>query len=142
MLSDLEKRFFERDMIYANDTYITDGVIVLVKKYIKNNILKQYIKKPKELTKKINKIPYDKGSEIELTKVFTQCKLLSDNKIGIILDDNNYADYDILLMLEDYYWLEYLKELNYTVQDFLTGKIVKFFDQDENFLGCFLSIKL
>ena len=32
MLSKLEKRFFEKDTIYANDTYITYGVIVLNKK--------------------------------------------------------------------------------------------------------------
>ena len=141
MLSKLEKRFFEKDTIYANDTYITDGVIVLDKKYIQNDILKKYINKPEKLTEAINKIPYNKGSKIELTEVLTQCELLGVNKIGVILGNNNYADYDILLMLENYYRSWCFKELNYTVQNFSAGKVVKFFDQDENFLGCFLSIK-
>lgn len=135
MIYDLEKMFLDKD-IFANEDYITDGFIIICKKFMKKKIFRNFINEPNMVTVAVNKIPYEKGEEINLTQCGTVCHLLENEKVGIVLDEKNYLDYSFLTMVYDYF---YMGGVYYTMINHLGGKLIKFFNDNDEFLGAVMS---
>ena len=136
-MNEIEERLLNSDFIKADDNYISDGIILVNKKFISNKFLKEYKTDNKNIMKDI---PYEKGEEICFNKG-SYCKLSGNYKISIVIDEYNSADYDIVkLFYESYKW----EFIFFTVQDLIKEtekyKLIKVFSCDEEFIGCFPSM--
>ena len=95
-VNDLEKEMITSDILLADETYISNGIFLLAKKYLNTGLLKQHIYDASKLKKAIKQIPYEKGEEIDLTSAGTLCEMLPNGVLGIITDDTHCVDYNFI----------------------------------------------
>ena len=62
-LSKIEKHLIESDILRADDTYISDGYILVAKEFLYNEVLKAYKTDDCNL---MERIPYENGTDWEL----------------------------------------------------------------------------
>lgn len=144
-LSPLEERLIKCNDCIADDNYISDGVILVSKNFIRNEIIKYYktttdnimnLQYPKY--EPYTKIPYEKGEEIILTDCDTKCRLCPDNIIGIDVNESECVNYDIVR--------DFVKTLTwefpyFTILPYCEGHLIKVFVADDKFVGCFPTMK-
>lgn len=135
-VNDLEKEMLTSDILLADETYISNGIFLLTKKYLNTDLLKKYTYNADELKEAIKQIPYEKGEEIDLTSVGTLCEMLPNGVLGIITDEEHYIDYDFIKILKSSYsWrLSYFTQVR-------NKEIIKFWGINDEFLGCVCAIK-
>ncbi|MDD3238252.1 MAG: hypothetical protein PHV37_09175 [Candidatus Gastranaerophilales bacterium] len=121
----------ERQLV-ADENYISDGIIIVAKDKIENPLLKQY----KNIDENImSTIPFEKGEQYDLPAF---CELFPRKILGFVFDEKYSFDYDFFdVFASSFYGLDY-----YTVRE--SGNrvpILKAFDEDDEFVGCFLAFK-
>lgn len=138
------ERFIKAPTIIADDNYISDGIVLINKQYLDTALLKAVKNESDNI---MRTIPFEKGDEIDITSINTPIKLLRNNTIGIVLNENDhckyYANYDIVKMFEKL--CPYI-DIYYTILDNGRTKIIKVFrepdsiDDKDEFIGCFASM--
>ncbi len=131
---EIEKRIIESDFIKADDDYISDGYILVNKRFLRNKILRDFKTDNENI---MSKIPFEMGEYIDLTSLGTKCQLLTDERIGITIDEKNDVDYNFVrLFLKSFPY----RFIEFTIQPFDNGYLIKAFDENDVFVGCFGSI--
>lgn len=131
---DIEKRLVESKIIIADDKYISDCYILVNKEFLKSKALLNCKTQDENI---MSHIPYERGEYIDLQSIGTKCELCAHGKIGIIISDTELIDYDyVKLFVNSFsYFIEF------TSQEFRGGLLIKAFDENEKFVGCFASIQ-
>jgi hypothetical protein len=131
---EIEKRLVESDFIIADENYISDGWVLVNKEFLRSKVLLNCKTKDENI---MSHIPYEMGEYINLTGCGTKCELCSSERIGIIADENNSVDYNhVKLFLKSFPF----SFIEFTKQDYMGGLLIKAFDEEEKFVGCFCSM--
>ena len=138
-LTDLEQYLIESDKVKADDEYISDGIIVIHKNFIKNKILKSFKNTDKNI---LSDVPFDKGEEVSIG-YGTHAKLGLGNRILIDIN-SEWFDYEFIKKL--WFHLLYVSfATNLTFADIdcenQNVPILKFFDENDNFIGLIVGCK-
>lgn len=138
-MNEVEKRFINSDLpIVADDEWITDGIILIYKKLIKNRFLKSYKHSDEKLTLNNFKkaITENKGECINyISEKGAKCFLMQGGRIAVDIDGVNYIDYAILKTVASSYCIanyfaydcEYLKHEK--------SKVVELVDKNDDIIG-------
>ena len=131
---EIEKRLIESDFIIADDNYISDGFVLVNKEFLKSNVILNCKTKDENI---MSHIPYEMGEYIDLTSCGTQCELQSNERIGIIVNENNSVDYNLVRLFLKSFPYSFIE---FTKQDYMGGLLIKAFDEEDKFVGCFCSM--
>ena len=93
-LTNLEKYLIESNNVTADDEYISDGIIVVKKNYLKNKVLKKFKNTDKNI---LSDVPFDKGEEVSIG-CGTIAKLSTNNRILVNIN-SEWFDYEFIKKL-------------------------------------------
>lgn len=151
----IEEYLLNKKIVVADDIYISDGVVAVDKRHLKNNILKNYKyipDEPKSLYKNIKEkgllysVEYNMGEEFELPDY---CILAYDETIRIPYDkDDKYSfNYELVKMFFNDFNESWRDIITY-ISDCADGKVLKFFssyfngeEYEHDFIGLIMAIK-
>lgn len=132
----LENYLLNADILKADNEYITDGALLIAKKYLVQECFKNY-KTDESLFEQpavCENIPFEKGEQINFT-VGTKCELLPRFKLGITYNEKYCFDYKIVKsVVSRFYNVDC-----YIVENVKNVPILKFFINNK-FIGFLMPI--
>ena len=135
----LEEFLLYEDCIRADDNFISNGVFMISKKYIKSKALK-IAKNMDNIWEELKEtIPSEKGNVFDCTSIGTECRLYEGETIGIVYNDLYKFDYEYVAMIN--HQLPFWTITEFCVAENKRGEpILKFFIDDE-IVACLMSMK-
>ena len=115
----------------ANEEYISDGNILFAKKYLWSNLLNGFTRKSPSLC--MDFIPHEKGIDVECTGEALLDKGSILVKFGDFYFDKCYLDLIEDLCPVESYTLVQIPQKRFKYN---ADALLKFWDSDDNFLGC------
>ena len=113
----------------ADNTYISDGNILIKKDNLDNELLKNYCTQKENL---MAYIPFERGNKYELPN---HVYLYPKKKLYFKIDENFSIDYKFIKV-----FMENFEDLTFTIVDMYINndllKIVKVWQGDDIFIGC------
>lgn len=136
----LEECLLYADFIRADDNYISNGHFIISKECLRSGALR-LVKNTENIWADCDEtVPYEQGRDFDCTSIGTECVLLPDETIGIKYNDLYYFDYEYVRMLLEQ--IPYWKVTTfYVVENKRNEPILKFFDENNEFLACLMSIR-
>lgn len=110
--------------LYADDNYISDGCILVVKDKLKLDLLKKYKNYPNNI---MSKIPYERGEVYELPDTVS---LYLHEKLYFGIDDKFTVDYEFIKQFAKSY-----TDISFTIVWCTDYPIIKVW-QGDKFIGC------
>lgn len=122
------------DELKADDTYIGDGAVVVVKNKLGNVLLRGFKNMSLNL---MSNVPYDKGEEYELPDTV---ETRGYGKLEYIFDDNYSFDYKLISLFYKSFGIAQAYIQWFSYGDDKKAPMIKFFDYNKNFIGGIASI--